>query len=108
MRLAAASLVVLASCSTIDPNNKVDGWPDLHIVEHKVSFDEVQDRCRSFVGWGQWPMACASFLFHLGECRIYYAFDWTLEHERSHCRGLDHVGSDDMRKMLRDWRARDQ
>jgi hypothetical protein len=40
----ALLVVLLAGCTTIDPNNRVEGWPDLHVVERKVSFDEVQDR----------------------------------------------------------------
>lgn len=34
------------------------------------------------------------------------AFDWSLDHERQHCLGFDHVGSDDMRAMLKDWKSR--
>lgn len=104
--LAAAGIATFLGCSTIDPNNRVEGWPQLEIVAKKVSFDEVQERCRQFVGWGQWPMACASFLFHVGKCHVYYAFDWALDHEVSHCQGLDHPGSNDMRAMLKDWKSR--
>ena len=105
--LLAALAVSLSSCSTIDPQNRVEGWPNLEIVERKVSFGEVQDKCRPFVGWGQWPMACATFYFREAQCRIYYAFDWALPHERQHCKGFDHPGSNDMRAMYRDWKARD-
>ena len=103
--ISAALVLALGACSTIDQNNRVADWPELKIVEHKVSFDEVQDRCRAFVGWGQWPMACAEFYFHAATCRIYYAFDWTLQHERAHCLGYDHAGSDAMRRMWGEWKA---
>lgn len=104
-QFTASAMVLTTACSTIDPNSHVDGWPELMPVEHRVSFNEVQDRCRTFVGWGQLPMACAAFHFRDLECHIYYAFDWALEHERQHCLGYDHPGSEEMRLMLRAWKA---
>lgn len=105
--LAAAGVATfLGGCSTIDPQNKVDGWPELEIIERKVSFDAVQEKCGQYVGWGQWPMACATFYFNQAKCVIWYAFDWSLDHERQHCLGFDHVGSNDMRAMLKDWNSR--
>ena len=106
MQVKALLLAFLvSSCTTIDYSNKVEGWPDLKIVEKKVSFDEVQDLCRPYVGWGQWPMACALYYFQTASCVIYYAFDWTLEHERAHCQGLDHSGSTDMQTMWNKYRG---
>jgi hypothetical protein len=104
--LSALILVSIFGCTTIDQNNRVEGWPEMDIVEHKVSFDDVQTKCGAYVGWGQWPMACATFYFRQAKCVIWYAFDWSLEHERQHCLGFDHIGSNDMRAMLRDWRSR--
>ena len=102
----ALILALLMGCSTIDPNNRVEGWPELQVVENKVSFDEVQEKCRPYVGWGQWPMACALYYLQTANCVIYYAFDWSLEHERAHCKGYDHPGSNDMRAMLKNWNSR--
>lgn len=103
---AIAMLLTLLGCSTIDPNNHVQGWPELQVVENKVSFDDVQTKCGAYVGWGQWPMACATFYFKTAKCVIWYAFDWSLEHELQHCKGFDHPGSNDMRAMLKDWNSR--
>lgn len=75
------------------------------VVEEKVSFDEVQEQCRRFVGWGQWPMACAVFYFQSARCHIFYAFDWALEHERMHCLGYDHPGDTSMREALQRFKA---
>jgi hypothetical protein len=104
---AIAMFLTLLGCSTIDPQNKVEGWPELQVVENRVSFDDVQIKCGQYVGWGQWPMACATFYFQTAKCVIWYAFDWSLEHERQHCLGFDHPGSNDMRAMWKDWQARD-
>ena len=99
---AAPFLLVaaLSACSTIDPHNRVEGWPELRVTEYRVSLDEVQERCRPYVSFGQWPMACAVFYLRAAQCHIFYAYEWTLEHERQHCAGYDHVGSNHMREML--------
>jgi hypothetical protein len=104
--LALFAAAAMAGCSTIDYDNRVDGWPQLREVEHKISFFEVQDRCHAFVGWGQWPLACATFHFRERECHIWYAFDWSLDHERGHCRGHDHPGEGHMARMWSIWNER--
>lgn len=76
----------------------------MRVEEHRVSIAEVQDRCRKYVGAGQWPLACAEYYFP-SRCVIWYAWEWTLEHERAHCAGYEHAGEHSMAAMLRQWRA---
>ena len=102
--LAAAS----AACTTVG-HEKVEGWPDLMIVEHRVSAGEVYDRCRKYVAFGMLPLACAEFNLATQRCDIWlmdgFAPRSVVEHERLHCQGQDHVGETAMRDFLARYRA---
>ena len=101
---AAAS----AACSTVG-HEKVEGWPDLMIVEHHVSAGEMYERCRKYVAFGMLPMACAEFNLATRRCDIWYMQGFAprsvVEHERLHCQGHDHVGETSMRDFLARYRA---
>jgi hypothetical protein len=102
--LAAAG----AACSTVG-HEKVEGWPDLMIVEHRVSSGEMYDRCRKYVAFGMLPMACAEFNLATRRCDIWliegFAPRSIVEHERLHCQGHDHVGETAMRDFLTRYRT---
>lgn len=98
----------MAGCATIDETKRVEGWPELRVVEHYVSHAQMHEHCKPYDGA---PLACAVFLFDAGECHLWFTekpAQWIVEHERLHCKGHDHVGDTDMTKMLRDWEARDK
>lgn len=107
--LTAFPLLLLAACSTIDEHRRVDGWPELQVIEHRVSYEEMRSRCDRYVAFGMIPLACAEFSFHRGICTVWldrdYAPDHIVEHERLHCLGHEHVGSEDMAAMLKQWRG---
>lgn len=113
MRAPAGALLglALAGCAAIDAHTPTQGWPDLMPIEHHVSNAEMRDRCGVFLPVWSSPEGCAVFKFQDHECHIYVSADFprqaVLEHERLHCKGYDHVGSDDMQKMLADWRSRE-
>lgn len=101
---AAAS----AACTTVG-HEKVEGWPELAIVEHRVSAGEMYDRCKKYVAFGMLPMACAEFNLATKRCDIWlmegFAPRSVVEHERLHCQGHDHVGETAMRDFLTRYRA---
>lgn len=103
--LLAASL---AACSTVG-HEKVEGWPELMIVEHRVSAAQMYERCRKYVGFGMLPMACAEFNLATRRCDIWLVEGLAprsiVEHERLHCKGHDHVGETAMRDFLGRYRA---
>lgn len=102
--LAAAS----TACTTVG-HDKVEGWPELTIVEHRVSAGEMYERCRKYVAFGMLPMACAEFNLATKRCDIWlmegFAPRSVVEHERLHCLGHDHVGETAMRDFLTRYRA---
>ena len=102
--LAAAS----AACSTVG-HEKVEGWPELTIIEHRVSAGEMYERCRKYVAFGMLPMACAEFNLATRRCDIWFVDGFAprsiVEHERLHCQGHDHVGETAMRDFLTRYRA---
>ena len=109
----AASIAVLAiavsACATIG-HERVEGWPALEIVEHYVPEAQMRDRCAQYTGFGTSPQACAEFELAEGRCDIWYSADFPptreiIEHERLHCLGYDHVGSNGMRAILAEHRA---
>jgi len=90
---------LLFGCSTIE-HVKVEGWPQLKVIEQKVSWPEVIAQCSKYTNPIFWPpFACAEIYVEARECRITYAFDWTLEHERDHCAGMDHPGGTEIARM---------
>ena len=105
MRLALLlCLAVLPAC-TIMGHQKVEGWPELRIVEHRVPVVEMRERCSKYTGPGVIAEACAEFDLHNRRCDIWLASDFPpskaiREHERLHCAGYDHIGADNMRTIL--------
>ena len=104
---SAASLVLVAGLSacTIVGHQRVEGWPELKVVEHYVSHPEMRDRCVKYTAFGMSPEACAEFDFINRTCHIWYSADfpptqWIIDHERLHCEGYDHIGSTSMRAMV--------
>lgn len=103
-------LGLLAGCAAMG-HQKVDGWPALEIVEHRVANNVMRDRCARYVGALASPEACAEFNFAAGRCDIWLSADFppsvhVVEHEREHCFGKDHIGSDSMKAMLQQHRSR--
>ena len=94
---------LLASCSAID-HTRVDGWPDLAIVEHRVPAEEMVSRCQKYTGAASLPLACAEFNLSARRCDIWLSKSFApravVEHERLHCAGYDHVGSTNMQRFL--------
>ena len=95
--------LLLAGCATI-AHERVEGWPELQIVEHRVPAEEMTERCRKYTAFGSIPLACAEFNLHARRCDIWlsrsFAPQTIVEHERLHCAGYDHVGSSSMREFL--------
>jgi hypothetical protein len=109
MRFGLAFLLALAGgCATI-AHERVDGWPELQIVEHRVPAEEMLERCRKYTGFGALPLACAEFNLVTRRCDIWlnksFAPQAILDHERLHCQGYDHVGSNGMREFLARYQA---
>lgn len=101
-----APLVVfsLGACTTIG-HEKVEGWPNLKVTEHRVPHHEMRDRCAKYAPWGSYPEACAEFNLNAGTCDIWLSADFPppaafVEHERLHCHGYDHVGEENMSRLL--------
>ena len=102
-------LALLMGCTTIDPENRVQGWPQLTVVEHYVPVAQMRARCDKYAGAFMLPLACAEFFLDRGECHLW--FDETphpsvVQHERLHCLGYGHPGDDTMHKMFADWKSR--
>jgi hypothetical protein len=100
----------LTACSTIE-HERVEGWPQLEIVEHYVPHAEMQDRCLKYVGFGMSPEACAEFDLAARKCHVWYSADYpplrfVRDHERLHCAGYDHVGSNGMQLFLHQYLVR--
>lgn len=97
-------LMLLGGCASIDEHERVAGWPELEIHEHRVEGREMLERCRKYVGFGAVPLACAEFNLQARRCDIWlnraFAPKTIVEHERMHCHGYDHVGSTGMRDFL--------
>ena len=108
-RLLILLLAAASAACTVVGHEKVEGWPDLMIVEHRVSASAVYDRCRKYVAFGMLPMACAEFNLATRRCDIWlmegFAPRSVVEHERLHCQGHDHVGETAMRDFLTRYRA---
>lgn len=94
---------LLASCSAID-HKRVEGWPELAIVEHRVPAEEMMSRCQKYTGAASLPLACAEFNLVARRCDIWLSQSFApraiVEHERLHCAGYDHLGSTYMQRFL--------
>lgn len=94
-------------------HERVEGWPKLEIVEHYVAHHEMRNRCNLYVALGSTPEACAEFSFSAARCDIWLSADfpppsYVIAHERQHCLGFDHFGSDAMKAMLATYRGRSE
>lgn len=101
--------LVVSGCSLIG-HQEVAGWPRMEVVEHYVPEAEMRSRCVKYVGFGMSPQACAEFDFARNRCELWFSSDFpptrsTVEHERLHCRGYDHIGMRTMADMLARYRA---
>jgi len=54
----AAVLMGLSGCATIDSHLRVVDWPELKVVEHHVSNQEMRDRCGPYVAAWMSPEGC--------------------------------------------------
>ena len=110
--LGAIVLIGVSGCSVIDGHQRVADWPELKVLEHHVSNQEMRDRCSPYVGFGMSPMGCTLFFLDQREAHIYVSKDFpsqpALEHERLHAAGYDHVGSVSMQGILKNWKALNQ
>jgi hypothetical protein len=108
LRALAVLAALIAGCGTI-AHERVEGWPELEIVEHYVSAEAMHERCRKYVGFGSLPLACAEFNLVARRCDIWLSQSFApraiVEHERLHCRGYDHVGATTMRDFLARYQA---
>ena len=100
---------VLCGCSTIDSHTRVEGWPELKVVEHEPPYGQMYRECRPYVGALSAPLACTVFYLDAGEAHIYVAkglrFGPIVAHERLHAAGYDHPGSHNMRDILARWKT---
>jgi len=101
---------LLGACTTIG-HEKVEGWPQLTVVEHYVPHHVMRDRCVKYTPWGSSPEACAEFNLAEARCDLWFSADFPppqafIEHERMHCAGYDHVGESNMRDFLAGFNAR--
>lgn len=107
-RLSVLLAALVSACSTMD-HERVEGWPQLQIVEHYVPAETMLQRCRKYAGFGSVPLACAEFNLVARRCDIWLsqsmAWPSLVEHERLHCRGYDHVGETNMRDFLARYQA---
>jgi hypothetical protein len=104
-RFFGALLALLCGCSAIG-HEKVEGWPQLTIVEHYVPHKIMRDRCMAYVSFGASPEACAEFDFASKVCHLWFSADfppppYIVEHEREHCQGYEHAGAHQLRTILR-------
>lgn len=92
----------ISGCANINEHVRVEGWPELRVIEHHVPERVMRERCARF---GTLPMACAEFHFTAGECHIWFSSDFppsmfVVKHEHLHCKGYDHVGDSNMQEAL--------
>ena len=109
-RVSVLLAALLTACSTVD-HQRVEGWPQLEIVEHYVPRAEMQERCTRYVGFGMSPEACAEFDLMARKCHVWLSSDsltpgFIRKHEHLHCAGYDHVGSAAMQQFLTQHLAR--
>ena len=103
-------MLLLPGCAMIG-HQRVEGWPELEVVEHQVPEREMQERCQRYVGFGMVPLACAEFDLAARKCHIWYGGDsrppgFIRRHEHLHCAGYDHLGSTGMQRFLDQYTAR--
>jgi hypothetical protein len=85
-------------------SQRVEGWPELAIVEHYVPQEEMRAQCAASAGSGT-VLACSKFDFRDSRCDVWLNADSWLNrflvgHERRHCQGYDHLGDNYMEAQL--------
>jgi hypothetical protein len=88
-------MLSLCACTTLGAG-RLEGWPMLRIVEHRVSEFELRERCTPYMGFGFAPQACAEIYLSDLTCHVWLSASFPpprfiVEHERRHCEGYDHV-----------------
>jgi hypothetical protein len=110
-RFGLLSLVLAAAaCATIDQHEKVSGWPELRVVEHRIPDGALRKHCSKYVAFGMLPEACSEFYFDRGECHVWFNADYppqpyVVKHELLHCQGYDHPGDHNLRDILARYEA---
>lgn len=96
---------VLAACTTIDVHRAPPAdWPVLEERIEVVGWVELQRLCTlNFMCTGTFWIR-----FDLGICTIYVLSlndRYAIEHERKHCRGYDHPGSNLLSEGWQKWKS---
>ena len=84
-------------------HQRVEGWPELQVVEHRVPAEEMVARCQKYVGAASLPLACAEFKLAARRCDIWLERLCAARRRRAralHCAGYDHVGSTNMKRAF--------
>jgi len=99
-RLSPYILFILSGCTFYGTPVRIDNWPDLRIVEHRVSQDVVRDECSKYAPW--WAVAGGCAIYYRTECHVWASEDWVAEIERNNCSGLVMPYWEDRAKEIRD------
>ena len=110
--IVGLSLLFVSGCTVVG-HERVQGWPELRIVEHHVPHHVMRERCTRYAPPMMSPEACAEFHFASGECHLWFSSDFPpprdiVEHEHLHCRGHDHIGQRTMAGILESYLATQQ
>ena len=110
--LAILFPLLLGACTVIG-HKKVEGWPQLTVIEHHVPHHVMRDRCVKYAPWGASPEACAEFNLAERRCDLWFSADFPpptffVKHERMHCEGFDHEGETNMRDFLARYREQER
>lgn len=111
---AVLSLLLLSGCvNQIDYSRRPADWPDLAIVEQTVPEAEIHTTCGIPKSGLPILFGCAIADFKALVCRVFYLLGmegeaWLVEHERAHCRGHDHKGSNGLELQWEFYKATTQ
>ena len=81
--------MVIQGCTWAGPVTQIENWPDLKVVEHWVSWHEMQAVCAKYAPFMATVHACAEFNFKARECHIWITPDRDdlIAYERDNCAG---------------------
>ena len=99
-------LLLFSACTSIDYGNHVAGWPTLREEIHVVSTNEMHAACSKYDGFMMVALACSEYYLDDGICKIWVTDGggWAEKHERGHCEGYDHQGSNELRDIFVKWK----
>ena len=102
--------LLLCGCTSIDYRaGPVPGLTRMTVEEHVVSLTEVFEACyRCGHKSLEIPLACTCINFSTNHAVIWLAHgapQWTIEHERAHARGYDHMDGE-LRSRYATWKLR--